>query len=502
MFMPAFLRSLCRDERGSILVQATIILVVIMGMIGLALDGGRYFMVNNDLQDLADAAALAGAAKLNGITGAKQNAETAARSMGDACAGSDCNGVRWYDVSAAKILSGTNGVQFYKTLADLDANNPAPDDKSANYIKVTTGSWQVAPTFLVAIGAISNSTRATAVAESRTAMCVPASMMLCNPNEPQTGSTGDTSNFNPTRGTMFVFSTQGNTGGFSPGVFNLLQDENNCNSDPCVKKLLSLQNADLCTTGGTSPAQGQKTNATIDGINVRFDQPPNGNTNGMDLAPAPIPIDGWSTTKQGNNCSVNDVRPTSFNPDTYANCNSSGSCPLPRDNPLNAVNPTANGGTWTGGGPNAVDLQTYWNNHHGTTTLPSGVSTRLDVYQCELGVGNFAGVAGCPPSSWLTDPPPTSGREAHAPQCSSTVSSEFNYTRRIIPVAIVDCLYWGVQGNSVNDIRTNSYADFFITEPTPCPSCSGGGRIYTEFVKIHQIDQSDSGLHSVIRLVR
>ena len=57
-------------------------------------------------------------------------------------------------------------MQFYETLADLDANKPAQTDKEANYIKVTTGSWQVAPTFLVAVGGISNNaTHATAVAE-------------------------------------------------------------------------------------------------------------------------------------------------------------------------------------------------------------------------------------------------------------------------------------------------------------------------------------------------
>ena len=39
-----------------------------MGMIGLALDGRRCFLVNNDLQGLADAATLAGAARLDGGT--------------------------------------------------------------------------------------------------------------------------------------------------------------------------------------------------------------------------------------------------------------------------------------------------------------------------------------------------------------------------------------------------------------------------------------------------
>src|SRR5215831_8551742 len=239
-----------RDERGSIIIQASLTIVLIMGMIGLVLDGGRLFMVNNDLQDMADAAALAGAAKLDGTAGAMQRADAAARSLN--------NNVRWWDVSAQKILLGTSGVQFYETLPDLDANKPAQTDKEANYIKVTTGSWQVAPTLLVAVGVTSNnSTHATAVAESGRATCVPASMMLCNPFESLTGSTGDTSTFSPSPGTMFVFSTRGNAGYFNPGVFNLLYDANQDSSDTAVEKLLAQQTANLCSTAGVSPVQGQ-----------------------------------------------------------------------------------------------------------------------------------------------------------------------------------------------------------------------------------------------------
>jgi Flp pilus assembly protein TadG len=189
-----------RDERGSILIQATLIVVVIMGMIGLGLDGGRLFMAHNDLQDLADAAALAGAKKLDANAGAMAAATAAANNVGAA------NNVRWWDVSAAKIQS----VQFYKSLADLDANNPAVLDKDAVYIKVTTGAWQIAPTFLAAVGASNNSAQATAVAESGTSLCVPASMMLCNPSDD--GTTPNTSSFDApgpkqvVPGNMFVFS--------------------------------------------------------------------------------------------------------------------------------------------------------------------------------------------------------------------------------------------------------------------------------------------------------
>jgi Flp pilus assembly protein TadG len=512
------LRSLGRDERGSILIQATIIVVVIMGMIGLALDGGRYFMVNNDLQALADAAALAGAAQLDGDTdlgGAMRRAETAARAMGDACVGSSCNNVRWWDVSNVKILPGKNcttcGVQFAKTLTDLDNNNFATADKDAVYIRVTTGAWQVAPTFLRAVGAISNnSTTARAVAESRSTLCVPASMLLCNPSEVLPGSTASTSSFNPTPGTMFVFHTNGATA-FSPGVFSLLQEESpdgaQCNSDQCVKTLLSQQKAGLCTQGGVSPAQGDKRNATINGINVRFDQPSGGGPSVdsiggiVDPTAAPIVIDGLTPQGRGNSCNnPGTVTPSGFQQtdfdngvtyDSVCNSSSSPSCPMPRDRTL--IPAGGSGSALVGGGPTTADLQAYWNNHHSTSfpTIPANTAPRDYIYQQEVS----AGAAGFTSLS--------NAKETPLPVCPSNLPASTDFKRRRLQVAIVNCGYWGVQGNSVNNIRIDAYADFFLTEPVPCTSCTNKGDIYVEFVDKHTIDQNANlPLRSFVRLVR
>jgi len=68
--LASFFSPLGRDERGTILVQFTISLIAILGFIGLALDGARVFLLHNDLQDLADAAARAGAASLDGTANA------------------------------------------------------------------------------------------------------------------------------------------------------------------------------------------------------------------------------------------------------------------------------------------------------------------------------------------------------------------------------------------------------------------------------------------------
>jgi len=70
-------------------------------------------------------------------------------------------------------------------------------------------------------------------------------------------------------------------------------------------------------------------------------------------------------------------------------------------------------------------------------------------------------------------------------------------TRRIISVAVVDCAYWGVIGNRVNNIPINTYANFFVTNPT-----DQQGNIYTEYVETHQINEKDSGLYRIVHLVK
>src|SRR5262249_29483715 len=154
--------------------------------------------------------------------------------------------------------------------------------------------------------------------------------------------------------------------------------ENNCGSDPCVKRLLSLQNAGSCFSGGTSPAPGSKTNATIDGINVRFDQRPNGTSTGMDLTPAPIVIDGLKPHTTGGGAlqcnrafdsatpsgfTQNDTNSTNYD-STCGAATPTGSCPMPRDRSYNSVG--GSGGTQIGTNPLTSivsDLNAYWQNH-------------------------------------------------------------------------------------------------------------------------------------------
>ena len=208
----SLLSRLDKDEHRTILLQFTVYLVAIFGFIGLALDGGRYLLLHNSLQDLADAAALAGAAKLDGTSGATTLATAAAQAM------ANNNPPRWYDLGGSPTIT----TSFYSS---LNPDRATTSDKDARYIQVTTdvtadGISRIVPTFLIAVGAVSQPARATAMAKATGSQCFATSMMLCNPAEPQTGSTGDTSSFDPPVGAEFVFSVAGNTGAFSPGGFD------------------------------------------------------------------------------------------------------------------------------------------------------------------------------------------------------------------------------------------------------------------------------------------
>jgi hypothetical protein len=246
-------------------------------------------------------------------------------------------------------------------------------------------------------------------------------------------------------------------------------------------------------------------------MNVRFDSPFG---SGDESLSAPIVIAGFksgggsgSNHLNGNNCqhygngysggganeisgpnTVTPETPSNFDPTNYsATCNltnpsvtgptPTASCPLPRDPSQAGTNHmpivTTNNAAWSqieiGNGPNSADLQAYWNNHHGTSTLPAGVHDRWDMYQCELGVGSFAGVLGCSPT-WNTD-----GVEPHGPACTNSTPGDF--TRRVINVAIVDCNYYGITGHSTPIPPTNLYAQFFMTEPA-----LDDGSIYAEYI--------------------
>ena len=85
-FPASQLRALHRDEEGAILVYVTLIILALVALLSIAIDGARILYLNSNLQEIADAAALAGAKELDGRADALERvlgAIAACPAMGD-----------------------------------------------------------------------------------------------------------------------------------------------------------------------------------------------------------------------------------------------------------------------------------------------------------------------------------------------------------------------------------------------------------------------------------
>ena len=70
-----------RQQRGAYMVMMAILIVILIGVAALAIDVGRVLMMRTDMQNAADAAALAAAAELNSDNNAQDRARAAARDL-------------------------------------------------------------------------------------------------------------------------------------------------------------------------------------------------------------------------------------------------------------------------------------------------------------------------------------------------------------------------------------------------------------------------------------
>jgi Flp pilus assembly protein TadG len=462
-----------KDQSGQILIYFTILLPVMLGLIGLALEGGRFLMLHSQLQDLADAAAIAGAKELNGADDAIARATNAAEKV-------LTNDTWWSNVALAGAQTVDPPV-FCSQLQGVPADNPAPADvcqpdpkvtpENAAYIKVTTVERQVTPTFLVAVGASASTTKATATAGSTFVACSVQPLMLCNPNEPN--------EFTAKPGDLFGFSQTGNTGVYSRGDFNLLDPAGQARSHAMqIRNLLAAVNPNFCYIDNVSTAQGQKIQDLADGINVRFDIPPQGgNATGLDKTPAPNVVKGELSNQD---CS---------------HFMEVGNGAMPINTDMATVGSTLVGGTWNTSGANG-----YWQYHHynaasNDPTLASlswptanGAAngapiTRYSMYQRER--------AGIYPFNPYTEIP--------AQQCTRAPAG--SDTRRIISVAIVNCSAQNVSGYSNKVLMANEYAQFFLTDPVTADGPSKD-IIWAEFVRIVTPSTPGGFLHQIVQLYR
>lgn len=473
--MRRLLRLLARDMRGHILIYFTILLPVMLGFIGLSLEGGRLLMLNSQLQDLADASALAAAKELDGKPDSIDRADAAAALL------ASNNDPWWTFVANVGVQIDTAQTVYYSAIRCIPDCTKSPADvvaltqAEATAVKVVTLDKSITPAFLVSVGALTPATtRATATAISQYVACNVQPLMLCNPQEPNA--------FSATPGALYGFTPTGSTGGYSPGDFSLLDPAGQTHSgSPDIAKLLSDSKPNFCYLNNVSPAQGQKTIAVSKGINVRFDIDPGGGPNsGLTVTPAPNVVKG---NISGKCLKIQDMKVGSkdLNLDYM----------MPGNTPMTQV-----GSAYVGGSLDIAKANTYWNYHHGTN-WPTDSTTGQPLTRQQAYAKERDGTA-----------PFLPGTEANGPSCSGVATGDDN--RRILDVAIIDCLAQNVQGNSNVNLLATKYAEFFLIQPvidsgggSIIPGQPGGNVVYAEFVKyLEPGTGNDSKLHHIVQLIR
>jgi Flp pilus assembly protein TadG len=200
-----------QKQRGAVAIMVGILLVALIGLLGIVIDLGHLYVRKTELQNAADAAALAGVRALNGAAAGIDTAVTNAITM--AAANASDLGKTPVTITAAQI-------RFSKASPDgpwVDAATARADPAQYTFIKVdTTGiAQETRPTWFMPVvnSALSNTT-ANGVAVAGAPVCDGLPMFICAP-----GGAG----FTP--GQSYFFADQpgapigpGNIGYFDPSA--------------------------------------------------------------------------------------------------------------------------------------------------------------------------------------------------------------------------------------------------------------------------------------------
>ena len=177
-------RRMAHDEGGAVAVMLALMLTALLGVLALAMDLGRAWNLETELQHAADACALAGSTQLDGFSGARVRAIESCVNTGSPPLvdnqqrfASDGLGVDVTFSDNTAIDGGTgiasnSDIRFYTVLPAIPANL-ATSDANARFIEANVAPRRVDFSFAATIGAVDSANpRARAVAgwESFSAM--------------------------------------------------------------------------------------------------------------------------------------------------------------------------------------------------------------------------------------------------------------------------------------------------------------------------------------------
>lgn len=423
------------------------ILVVGLGLIGLAYDFGIQFLLVTELQKAADAAAIAGASQLSEAEDQNVVAIRVLEAVNGAAI--TANETRLANVPGLITIASTRLLQSVPADDDAPIGNEHVGPPYF-YVEVTTGVSSTNFSFLSIFGATPIEMTATAVAGRQASTCFVTPISVCNPFE-SAADIGAPFNPGPYIGHQVLGHTRIAGSQLSPGEIHWLQP-------PDIGHGAHALADALASAGGTGSCYGGSVGVDLrpgevasmrTALNTQFDIYENphfgGNARRDDrFAPAENVTKGYDASGGG---SCNQV--PSSDPGFMA---------LPRDTNLSPSTRLGNG-NW--------DCQSYWSVNHPGVFSPlgcdaPGINTimRFEVYQYEIANGLIPNNA---PIGGENGNPTCSTSD---PVYSNTVDPEqYRFDRRVVTIAVLNCLEHALSNNEEN-VRPEGFMSAFITEPT------------------------------------
>lgn len=474
---------LTRDERGATAIYVALGIGVMFGAGGLAIDLTRTMTLETELQQAADAAALAGAAELDGQDDARIRAQAAAM-------GAFGPNVQTFATDTAGANVAVSGVEFFSVLdVDTEAKNDvtAKNDADARFIRVRVAPRDAAPLLMPVLSGNSDPLRVSATATAgftRVACNIPP-LMVCNPFEPSPAPGSETAFDSVAGQQILIKSHSGPQGGqWAPGTFGLLDTPDGNQSTKQLAIWLAKGTSPGCYSLKLSIRPGQA-DAVRTALNTRFDMYENPFFGGVAdrknfaYRPALNVTKGRVVVPPGGGGGGGSAACS-----TQAPANPQDAMALPRDSCIKAGTCRFGGSDW--------DQVGYWTTNHGIAP-PAGVTTRYQAYRWEIDNNTYPD----PDQTTGTTKEKGSARLAPPDRCYEGATEPTDAPdRRVLYFAVVNCGYHDVHGND-DDVPAVAFVKAFLTEPV-----SDTSDIYLETIEVAKPEAGNAQMHDVIQLYR
>jgi Flp pilus assembly protein TadG len=452
-----FARTFWNDTSGVILPYVTIMLVAIVGLSVLALDGARLMSLQTQMQNGADALALAGAAELDRLPDAETRARTAIEHL---LTNSTLLGAR-----ASRTISVSN-IKFYSRLPANDASpmsvgTLATGPGDARFVSVTVQPVAL-PTILPAAvfgGTNIVTSAASAGAGFDQVVCGVTPIYVCNPYEALGMTYGQATEAlqhaaaNPSdQGRLLRLRQYGGNAPYTANNYGFLTSPTLGSDEMSVIDSIAVVRPAACFLQRSVNFRPGLVRSVREGFNVRFDiyeEAMSEKYNDSNYRPAQNVRKGFVVASNDENQNA---------------CTARRGANWPIGSPPKQVTGLPLDETWPyfgGIGEGDWDFDTYWQVNHGDSDIPLNLSggpagnadvpSRYRVYRYEIEHGNVADVS--------------PGGESGAPACYSGSGLSGTPDRRILYAAIVNCQSLQLVGEEQLNVPVAAFGKFFLTLP-------------------------------------